>query len=47
MNSRSPMRDGVVLDALDQLQTSLRKREVDLVEWERAVKAERKGRSNG
>ncbi len=47
MNSRSPMKAGAALDALDHLQASLREREVNLAEWEQAVRDDRKGRSNG
>lgn len=36
-----------VLNALEQLQASLRERGVDLDGWEQAVRIERKGRSNG
>ena len=47
MNRRSPMKAGAALDALDQLQASLRERGVDRAGWEQAVRDERKGRNNG
>ena len=47
VTQQQPYANWAVFDALDQLQASLRERGVDLVGWEQAVKAERKGRSNG